>query len=293
MLMHSKLIRSVKHKISAEAKRDELGFKITFGFQMLMKTAAKDIFCSKEFIKYKNNLKENGYFRNNIEHSKEYNYLLEKAKNYFFEMECPVSTYVSNNVSSIMATGEFLKCKESLKEHNKTDSSLNEDNDDWLSIEPSQLNNMLNNRYGNSVKFNNDDIVTPETITTKLTDFLKQSSDFEGVDTKEKNDLESKNINFDANEFINCLEKMMDLVSVDMHSSSETDSDFEDNLTDAELDEELANKLKSYDVNRSDGNKVMFNLTQSIKEEGVSGPSSNLLSSIGINKTDLLDSDDD
>lgn len=293
MLIHSKLIRSGSNKISAQDKKKELGLKITYGYQMLMKTLIKDIFSTKEFKKFKNNLKQVGYFKNNIEDSKEYNILLENAKKYFVDMECPISTYVSNNVSKIMATDDFLECKETLKVQNATDKGLTEDRDDWLSIQPDQLNEMLDNRYGNNMKFHNDELVTPETVTSKLADFLKQSSDFEGVDTKNNNDSDDETIDFDANQFVDCLQKMMNLVSGDVNSSMDLDSESENDAFDDDLDEELATKLNCYEQKRNDKSKVMFNLTQSIKEEGLSGPSSNLLSSIGINKTDLLDSDDD
>lgn len=299
MLVHSQVLKKIKNTCPNENKKDILGIKLTCGFQMIMNLGSKDIFQTKEYLKFEKNLQGNGYFRNNIEGSLEYNQLQDKARKYYLDIECPMNSFVSNKILKLMATDEFLHTKETLK-CRQDEQNFTEDNDDWLNIHPDQLNDLLNNRYGHPDKCSTDDVITPEVITTKLTDFLKQSSDFEGIDTNKIDDNDN-GIHLDPDEFVHCLDKIMDFLSSDMndinmHNDSDLDnrsdtSDDDNSIKD--LDKELAGKLNSFQENRSNSKTVMFNLSQSMKEEGLSGPSSNLLTTIGIHKTDILDSDDD
>lgn len=302
MLVHSKLIRNVKHDYPPSIdKRDTLGIKLTCGYQMLMNTLKKDIFCTKEYLKFEENLKNNGYFRDNIEGSLKYKKLLEKARKYFLDVECPINSHMSKKVTELTSTDEFLRSKDILKKQNISENNLTEDTDAWLNIHPNQLNELLNKRYGNKVKFNTDDVLTPETVTSKITNFLKQSSDFEGVDAEDIENTKNDVVDFDADQFANCLEKIMEFLSSDvneiyLHDDSDIEcesemSDDDDNAN--ELDKELAGKLHSFKESSNSSEAVVFNLAQSIKEEGLSGPSSNLLTTVGIHKNDILDSDDD
>ncbi|CAH0584305.1 unnamed protein product [Chrysodeixis includens] len=71
-------------------------------------------------------------------------------------------------------------------------------------------------------------------------------------------------------------------------------NDDEDDESD-ECDKELKVKLQSNPMeNLKDETTIMENIMQSMKEEKASsGPTSNLLRSIGVTKSELLDSDDD
>ncbi|CAG9793876.1 unnamed protein product [Diatraea saccharalis] len=296
MLMHSKYVKIRGH--SENDKKGVLGLKLACGFQILMKNLTKDVFSTKDFIRFLNNLTDIGYFRQNIKDSKEYNELLEKAKQYFLDTECSIYTSKSKNISKIMGSDNFQVIKESLKNADPNKADLSEDCDDWLNINEQQLDELLNRRYNYDIKFRKDDVLTPQAITTKLNNFLNESSDFEGVDSREINESDNQCINFDADNFVNCLQRMLSFPpSENTNDSDSNDSDFEieSDISDEDeaLEKELASKLDSFANNRKSCETVVHNITESIKEEGLSGPSSNILKTIGISRKDMLDSDDD
>ncbi|XP_026762688.2 protein ecdysoneless homolog [Galleria mellonella] len=296
MLIHSKLINITKCiKIINNDKRSLIGLKLACGYEILTRNVSNDIFSSKGYLNFLNNLKRNGYFKNNIEGSKMYTDLLDKAKNYYKCMECPINTYLSSQILQIMSTTNFLKIKETLKQFNKEDYT--EDNEDWLNINPEQLNDLLNSRYGKQTKLNSGDMISSQTITTKLKDFLKQTSDFEGVEPTIDIDENKQVIDFDPDDFVNSIEKMLNIISRDKDNSDEN-TDFSDD-SDESLPNELVEKKKDLKMERNnieerEADNTFINIIKSMKEEeGSSGPSSNLLRTVGIHKMDLLDSDDD
>lgn len=290
MLTHSKLLNSKSSTIIENDKKSLLGFKLTCGYQMITNKLGNNMFTSKEYQKFLNNLKANGYFQENIEGSKNYMKLLEQAKAYFMHMECSINSHVANNITNLMTTDDFLKLRDTLK--NKTEHNLEEDSDSWLTIHPEQLNDLLEKNYGKKDKFQKDDIITPQTITSKLTDFLKQTSDFEGIEKTE----DSEAIHFDSEEFVNSLEKMLDIHAFGV-DNEDSDSEIDDmDMTQENISTEMQKELvgQIIDNDEENDNVIVKNIVKSVKEEeGASGPSSNLLNTIGINKTDLLDSDDD
>ncbi|XP_021181424.3 protein ecdysoneless homolog [Helicoverpa armigera] len=301
-LVHSKLITSAKHFIGLKNdKKNILGLKLMCGYQIIMnKASGNDLYSSKEYHRFLKSLKQNGYFRNNIEGSKEYSSLLERAQQYYSTVECPVSSHVSTIMTDLMVSNEFSTLKESLKSMQLTEQSSNlGDNEDWLNINPEQLNQLLYTRYGKKSKIKTDDVVTSQRLTEELSSFLKETSDFEGIES-DRNDLpEPDSINFDSDQFVSCIEKMLKILSTGTeHSESdESDDDSMDyNEHDSdECDKELQAKLQQMTTeNLKDSQSVLGNIIQSVKEEKAApGPSSNLMRSLGISKTELLDSDDD
>ncbi|XP_038223276.1 protein ecdysoneless homolog [Zerene cesonia] len=290
MLMHSKLIQKGRYNIPETDKRAQLGFKLTCGYNVIMKQNSKDIFNTLEYKKYMSNLSKTGYFKDNIEGSKEYTKLLEKAKSFFFSTECPMNTHIINEITHLKSDKLFEEIKQSIV---KCDNSkLYEDDDDWLNICPDELNNILISNYDKSTKINNKDWDSPQNISSALTDFLKKSSDFEGIERIE--DVEDNNIDFDAEQFTMCLEKFLNIATsnVDIELSEDSENYEDNDEICQEIEKELSSKLCSAPSNVDD-KTVLDNLVQSMKEEGLSGPSSNVLKTIGICKTDLLDSDDD
>ena len=306
-LMHSKLINFVKHYIENENdKKNVLGLKLTCGYQIIMnKISETDLYSSKEYYRFLNSLQQNGYFKNNIEGSKEYNYLLEKAQNYFSVVECPVNSNVSHKISELLASDDFSRVQESLKSTTSVEEmSYVEDNEDWLNIHPEQLNELLVTRYGKKTKLKNDDIVTSQRITEELSSFLKQTSDFEGIEQDRKEISEQDNIDFEPDQFVSSIEKMLKILSTGCKEDTESDGSEDDldmcyeddeNDEDDDCDRELQAKLQNGSTETLKDNKtVLRNMIQSMKEEKAStGPSSNLLRSMGVSKTELLDSDDD
>lgn len=298
MLMHAKPITNVNLAVRTKKdKKTSLGFKLACGFHMIMKSSS-DICASKEFNQFLKSLKGNGYFNNNIEGSKQYQELLNKAKDFFAANECPVNLHVFNTISKLINCDEYRQKQEIIKAENMLPDRLHEDNEDWLNIQPEQLNELLYSRYGKKSVFKNQDEITPQSISTELTDFIKKTSDFEGIETHELVDNENENIKFDAEEFTNCLEKFLNILSSkDDNCNLDSDlSDDEEDMSlseekDEELDRELKLKLNS-DLKLHNRDMISFNILQSMKEEKASsGPSSNLLNAVGLNKVVLLDSD--
>lgn len=297
MLTHSKLIRNFKNThIDLNDKKSVLGLKLTCGYEMIMSKIKGDIFSSKQYTKFIQSLSDNGYFRDNIERSKEYNRLLEKAKEFYLDAECPINLQLSNAIAHIMRTEKFVTLKDSFKNTQVSGKELVEDNDDWLNINPDELNNLLNTRYGKKVTFKNDDVISSETITSKLSNFLKETSDFEGIETG-KEEKEDNEIEFDADLFANSLKNMLNIINGghEIDADSDSDYDMDDVPPEDTLDEEIkTNLLSNINNNSEDSQNILTNIIQSMKEEqGAPGPTSNILRTIGINKINVLDSDDD
>lgn len=297
-LMHSKLINNAKHYIIRENdKKSILGLKLMCGFQMIMnKGSVTDLFESKEYHRFVGSLKHNGYFRNNIEGSKEYNQLLEKAQHYFSAVECPVSSSISQNISELMSSSNFTKVKDKLKCTPYEQQNYVEDDEDWLNIHPEQLNELLYKRYGKKSNLKDNDIISSQTITQELSSFLKQTSDFEGIESERIEESENENIDFESEQFVTCIEKMLNILNTGCNEDIESSEDFDDmdyNEVDDDCDMELKAKLH-HDSKENLKDTVLANIIQSMKEEKAStGPSSNLMRSVGLSKTELLDSDDD
>lgn len=85
---------------------------------------------------------------------------------------------------------------------------------------------------------------------------------------------------------------MLDLITLgdtDNKEASDSDDDYYESGDDDELDE--LNDIKQ--EQQLDSKTILQNIVQSMKEEGLSGPTSNLMKTAGFNKSDFLDSDDD
>lgn len=298
MLTHSKLMTTLKYAhVDLNDKKSVLGLKLTCGYEMIMSKLKGDIFSSKEYTKFIKSLNDNGYFRDNIERSKEHTRLLEKAKEFYLNMECPINSQLCNAITQIMHTKEFITLKESLTNSQGSVKELVEDNDDWLNIHPEELNNLLNTRYGKKPTFKNDDVITSETITSKLTDFLKETSDFEGIETGEEKQDDNE-IEFDSDMFVNSLKNMLNIINGGddgIDTDSDSSYDIDGGPTENNLGEEIRTKLLSNKNDTSiDSQNIISNMILSMKEEqGAPGPTSNILRAIGLNKTSVLDSDDD
>ncbi|XP_063363700.1 protein ecdysoneless homolog [Cydia amplana] len=284
MLMHAKPLKNNNFK-EMNDKKFVIGHKLTAGYQLLMNKTNLDIFASKPFKNFMSKLNASGYFKNNIEGSKDYNELLKNAKEFYSVMECPINSQVANEMSNLKLSTEFAQTREALLQKKSTGEEFKVDDEDWLKINPDQLNELINSRYGKRTKFN--DTLTANNITSELSSFLMKTSYFEGIETTKDESI--GNVEFDPDDFVNSVQKMLDVIAIGKEAS---DSD-EDNLSsgdDMEQDDELE-VVKQEGL--QDNKTILQNIIQSMKEEGLSGPSSNLMKSVGFQKTDLLDSDDD
>ncbi|CAB3251634.1 unnamed protein product [Arctia plantaginis] len=296
MLLHSKFINSIKHYEFINDKKSILGAKITCGYQIIMNKASTDLFNSKAYNKFLSNLKQNGYFQNNIEGSIGYNNLLRKAKEYFSIVECPISSHVSDSISQLMSSSDYLRIKDSIKDICVEPGYIG-DTEDWLNIHPEQLNDLLLKRYGKITTLKNNDVISSTTLTTELSSFLKQTSDYEGIESH-CNEIIEDSIEFEPDQFVSCIEKMLNVLSTgddENTESEESDQDYDNfQYHDNGCDKELRAKLQTNQTeNPQENNTILSNIIQSIKEEKSIGPTSNLLRSFGVHKSELLDSDDD
>lgn len=284
MLVHSKSSISKINKL----KKFDLGLKLNIGYNILLGTSA-DIFSTEQWNKFIKNLKNIGYFKGNLEGSKDYVQLFETAKQYFISNECSENMTAALEINQLLQSEEFKIQVENLK---NVDTCLIDDNDDWLNIHPNQLEDILSSRYGKQAKFSDKDVITPETISNNLSKFLKEPSDFEGIETNHTANIDNDKIDFDANMFSDMVENILDSIVPEDNESATSDFDFSEDEVEGDTlqDIELKTSLISLDTN-SDS---LLNFKQSIREEGCSsGPSSILLKTIGINKAEILDSDDD
>lgn len=300
MILHSKTANKQHNlKNSKIIQHTEISNKLVYGYQFLMSNTT-DIFSSKQWLKFLSNLKNNAYFGGFIEGSQKYTELLEKAKSYFVSNECPTYTGIANEIKDIMNAEEYKNELEKLK---TSEPLLVEDNEDWLYVNPDELDELLTKKYGETIKSKQREIITPQTISNHLTEFLKNTSDFEGIETVDTNKDEDNTIEFDVDMFNDTLKNILRFISsedknIDIESDFSEDDDGQDvdedlTIMDAELKQALY-----IDTNKDENriqNDTLSNLTRSMKEEGSSaGPSSNLLNSLGISKTEImLDSDDD
>ncbi|XP_041987546.1 protein ecdysoneless homolog isoform X2 [Aricia agestis] len=287
MLLSSKSINLAGAK-NIDDKKTQLGMKLAWGYQIIKKSPVKDEFNSLEYKKFINSLNKNGYFKNNLEGSKDYKELLAKANEYFLSTESSVTSHVNNIICNVQSTVEYNDLLETLK---VTSSAEEDDDDDWLNVNPEHFNDFLSSKYSK------DNTKCNETLKNKLSNFLHEKSDFEGIDKRDEDIFEDNNIEFDSEEFVKSLDKMLRFVSNECKlNDSDSDNEFEVLLDDMNnVDDELASKLNDVGdfSRRCDPKEIAKNLIQSLKEEDLSGPSSNILKSIGINKNDMLDSDDD
>lgn len=292
MLLHSK---NINQSSTGKEKSITLGNKITSGFKMIINRSI-NIYSSKEYQKFLKSLTDNGYFRGNIEGSRDYKELIHKANSYFSSVESPIISNVASKMSEITASDEYSKTIVMLQ--SATSPYLLEDDEDWLKIHPNQLNTLLNSHYGKKKIFENNDIITPQAISTQLTQFLRNTSDYEGIESVEKEQSNDEQvIEFNSEEFVNCIDKMLKLLSTD--EEQKITSDFSESVSgseDDELDQELKAKLQGMDEyqGRKDNKSILQNMMSSIREEHASsGPSSNLMTTLGHSKVDFMDSDDD
>ncbi|KPJ07174.1 Protein SGT1 [Papilio machaon] len=297
MLLHAKPPNSFGRKnTSSQNKKTEIGYKLSFGFQLIMNQSKKDKFSSPEYNKYLNNLKKNNYFNGNIEGSKVYNQLLEKAQEYFIETESPVISYIYENIAQHMASSEYKALKESLPQNNHL-YLCEEESDNWLNVSPDELDDLLNQNYKKQVR--SDDLIKPSIVTSGLSKFLSQRSDYEGIEVNEDGHKETAHIQFNSDQFFTSLQQMLDVVT--LNDSDEDCSDFSETepqddyiAVQQQLEQELASKICGDNrTDLKDDACILSNLVNSMKEEGLSGPTSNIFKSIGIKKSEILDSDDD
>lgn len=270
---------------STQYKSHLLGIKIACGFEILASQAkpSQDLEGDKTWHLYLKNLKDKNYFKDLLEHSQEYNKLLNNAKGYF---KTHRESFHYNPIIGQQILELNKKLEYNIDEMKKAEEDIPEDDDDsWLNIDPEDLDQMLEERYGTEVRVTNGH-TDSKVVTGKLNEFLEHVSSIDGVEfpaqcskinddnvappvrpqrgikkNKEKSKVsfnkpesssDNTKTNFDPSTFSCAVQNILDLVipedSWDLESGSEM-SEYEDE-SDMDLDKidssKVNKKIKEY-----------------------------------------------
>lgn len=242
----------------ATYKAHTLGMKIAAGFEILASKAVTlgnvdDLDNEKDWHLFLNRLNANQYFGENIEHSKEHTRRLQNAKEYFkmFADSRPIATdQAAHRV--LKQLKELHSSHESFNADEMQEYKPNDDSDDWLNMSAEDLDKMLTERYGIKKTYHASDDVDIQTatdLTGNLEEFLKQKSDFDGIDLRPeppkrgiKNKSEaifstaepakvddSTTVTFNPDAFQHHLQEMLDFIIPEDNWDSHSDmSDYDD-----------------------------------------------------------------
>ncbi|XP_043474182.1 protein ecdysoneless [Leptopilina heterotoma] len=296
-----------------------LGVKIACGLEMLISSAyeeqrkkANDASAESTNDRLKmrertlnafvSRLELSGYFKDLLEGSQERERLLQVAKDYFsnksdsnkllhmepeHDKERVLKVWGNIQTNDVDFTG-----------HEETTLSPS-DNDDWLNVNPVELENLLGERWGD--KSSKTDKLTSQTLRRKIQNFLKETSGVEGVQLFSDNDLkldvdDSGKIEFDTDAFDIALRDILDLAvpggDGEFEDSSEESLGGDDEDKCGEMDDymrQLDNELrmeknlglvqneKLCETPKSP-DKIESNLLESLsREAGGSGPTGNII----------------
>ncbi|XP_044737684.1 protein ecdysoneless [Chrysoperla carnea] len=244
-------------------KAHNLGLRLACGFEILISQAKSptDLESDRSWHNFMKSLNKQNYFRDLLEHSKEYNELLEKAKVYYKEKcETAHSTpLIGKEILDLSKTLDFNEEDLKMLEKNLPE----EDDDSWLSVNPTDIDKLLEDRYGKNFENGNTD---PVNLTKKLSDFMNQISSYDGAifpsessppsrpkrgvkNTKKPNEGRNESpaktdmkINFDPDGFSNAIQNILDLAipddSWDLESGSEM-SEYDNETENMSLDEQM------------------------------------------------------
>ncbi|KAK4876789.1 hypothetical protein RN001_009295 [Aquatica leii] len=265
---------------SPQYKSHSLGVKLACGFEILVSQAkpSADVDNDRGWHSYVKSLKDKGYFRSLLEHSRDYNDLLNKAKEYYINycdsMQC--TPVIGQEILQLTKNLDYA-CDEFKKEC----SDLPKDDDDsWLDIAPNDLEEMLQEKYGQKKFTPLNGNTDPTNFTEKITKFLEHVSDVQGAefpddvkhsprrpprgikrqnknkvsfssDTKVEDKVNSNKVNFDPASFTCALQNILDFMipeddNWDLDSDSDMSAYAEDQEVSFEGCEEVKNKMKDY-----------------------------------------------
>lgn len=158
-----------------------LGVRLACGFEILASQvkAPADLESSRGWNIFYQSLTTKNYFRDLLEHSKEYNSLLEQAKEYYREV-----VRLEHVAPSVGA--EILELSKNLDYtmQDFTGVDLPEDDDEhWLSINPADLDELMEARYGKVSNGNTEST----NLTKKISEFMNHVSSVDGAEFPPKN----------------------------------------------------------------------------------------------------------
>ena len=269
-----------------------LGFKLSLGLEILLTRARigsgnseSNMGNSKQWLEFKNRLKNNGFFKNELEGSRKYRELENIALKFFLESnkdDGEEPEYVNDVFQEVVKTKDttLIDCD--------VVGPLVDvvGGEDWMEMTPDILDAMLEAQFGVSKDANKQNI--PEEVNK----FLNRVSDMAGVEHDKGGD-----INFDPDNLLKSMEKLLtgDIDSGNKNFPEELDSDTSDDDVDQDISvsdpimmdymSKLDKEIPKDDIDKPldiDQN-VLSNLLQSYSEELGHGPVSSLFQSMKVN----------
>jgi hypothetical protein len=298
-----------------------MGLKLTCAFEILAKLESQNYKNTKAYKTYLDNLKQNGYFKDLLDGSLDYKQLVDEAdRTYLEQFADAVGTHdeytkrlnealgrIPSNYVELLRNGVIAK-----------QASLEDDNDDWLNVDPSHFDDYMDAYSTGQVNSTYDFDV--------LTNAFKKFFQDKELDYKPINTTDKQLIDFDIDSIENSLHEILMKTSGhvrddgdDDECGNEGDSFYEingdslsDDIDDVNHDNEdknLKEYIKSmdcelqcqkglsrlhtsdpYEHEDSEGNddlELNLNLVSNAIESyssqfGLSGPVSNILKSLGI-----------
>lgn len=317
-------------------KSKELGFKLAYGFEMLLSryksTKENGQPYGKKWQSYLKNLKKNDFFQGELEGSKKYKELLEDAKVHFKEhVQHDLDPFGERLVKLYDESANYI---DDMIKLNK--ELTDEDDDSWMTVTPEELDNMMLGMWGanhgnvqdvrneNSNQHDEKSAENLAQLVDKMKLFVDKVSTYEGVETPCEEDEKGVNekINFDPKAFMQSISDILSPPKVSEQDEMFSDSDDEDVDDDFvsckpgfiendengfhEVMQSMDDELKYSSIPRSfqDSTKetepneedldydinLLRNFLESFQnQDGLSGPVSNILNSLGMSLPPNLD----
>ncbi|CAH0547417.1 unnamed protein product [Brassicogethes aeneus] len=281
MLTHSKFVPdrrtgwNLPHSSSPQFKAHNLGLRVASGFEILISQAkpSAEIESDKGWANYLQSLKNKGYFQDLMENSRDYNNLLNKAKEYYINHRDSMQYMpaVGQQILELTKTLDY-----NADELKKAESDLPKDDDDsWLDISPEELDQMLQEKYGQKKFINVNNNTDPGMFTDKVKNFINHVSEVEGAefpnhspqrpprgvksknkvsfskDTKADENKSNNKVNFDPNSFSCAVQNILNFVIPEDDSWDQSGSDMSEYEDDIEVNNgesyaEVNAKMKKY-----------------------------------------------
>ena len=292
----------------ADHTAKQLGLKVTLGAELALSIAADETVTDKDFSKYLSRLETFGYFAGNIEDSKAHTELLNRAKLFYraSQKQDSGSVWLGNSRVLKSLVTQDPATFPNYKERNVTES----EDDSWMDEMPQdiqkwflkgrQFDNMKSegskkqegSTRGPDVEEMSTENVLPD-INTRLQGFINKISSHEGAEVPDSE------INFNVDDFMNCLRDLKDTIDEEARdsdntssldsSSIRTESDEEMQEYMRDIDEQLKATTLSETFKKDEEGEVdidlnlVSNILESFSaESGLSGPASSVLASLGV-----------
>ena len=284
----------------------------------------------QQWEKYLDALTKHGYFRNEVVGSQLYTQLLESAKEYFTKI-CLNSEQSQNNSNEIKQLLKDMPVLDSSSDQCKPEVFPPDDNESWLEISPQELDSILS-KYGQAGLSAGEEMDLREVV-NGMNSFVETISSYEGAEFPpeqgEEPDIQFDPEGFMKclDQFFMKPSKKIENKAI---SDDESDDSYHSNSCDDEIiheyscamDKELSSsnvgksfvKAKNEELQTSCNSKdkspaettddtmkpvdIDLNLVQNFLEsyslqEGLPGPVSNILSSMGITLPENVSQTDD